>query len=253
MIGHFDDYHSPAQIYDPEAGIEILREAGYIIEGSGANLVARDPDTRRQATVTVSLRRNDDAARDYARFLQSSGAKVGVRVNSEMMTFAEWLRRRGENDGQIFDSGWIMDYPDAQNMLQLLYGPNRPPGVNGAAYASSEYDVLYEEMVTLDENNPEQLARKLELITQMNEVLDRDVPWILMVNREDVVLYHDWYIPPKPNPFAYTFIKFEYADTEKRSESAIQWTRAPLWPAMIFAILALIPAGLVGIKLLKQR
>jgi oligopeptide transport system substrate-binding protein len=253
MIGHFPDYHAEAQTYDPDAAIEILREAGFIIEGSGSNRVARDPDTGRQATVTVSLRRTDDAMRDYARFLQSSGARVGIRVNSEMMTFAEWLRRRAENDGQIFDSGWIMDYPDAQNMLQLLYGPNRPPGVNGAAYASPEYDALYAAMVGLNESNPEQLEQKLELIREMNAVLERDVPWILMLYREDVVLFHDWYVPPKPNYFAYTFIKFEYADSERRSAAAVEWTKAPWWPATAFAILMMVPVGLVTAKLAKQR
>jgi oligopeptide transport system substrate-binding protein len=252
MIGHFEDYASPSQRHDPEEALRILREAGFNVEGAGANVVTRDPDTGRQVTVNVLLRRNNEAMREYARFLRSSGLKIGVIIESELMTFPEWLQRTDDNAGQIFDAGWVMDYPDAQNMLQLLYGPNRPPGINNSAYESPEFDRAYSEMVVLDEADPEKLERKLELIRELNEIFDRDVPWILMENREDVLLHHQWWVPPKPNYFAYTHIKFEHADTARRSELAVQWTSAKLWPQVILGLLLALPLAAVGVRIVRQ-
>ena len=253
MIGHLTDYASPAQRFDPEEGLNILRAAGFIVEGSGANVLVRDPDTRSQVTVSISLRRNTDAMRDYARFLRNCGARVGIVVECELMTFAEWLKRTDENDGQAFDSGWIMDYPDAQNMLQLLYGPNKPPGVNNSAYVNPEFDRIYTEMVPLNEKDPAERERKTALIGQLNAIVDHDVPWILRDYREDVLLFHEWYVPPKPNYFAYTFIKFEHADTTMRSERSTQWTKASPWPVLVIVLALLFPAGLIGMKILRQK
>jgi oligopeptide transport system substrate-binding protein len=252
MVGHFEDYFSPAQILDPEQGLQILREAGFIVERDGAGWITRDPDTRRQVTVTVSLRRTDDFMREFARLLRHAGARVGIRLDSELMTFTEWLKRTDDNNGQSFHGGWVMDYPDAQNMLQLLYGPNRPPGINNAAYGSAEFDALYDEMVALDQDVPEQRERKLELIRAMNAVLDKDVPWVLMENLDEVLLYNEWFVPQKPNAFAYTLIKFHHADTKTRAQKAIEWTRPRPWAGMIFLGLVLVPLGLVAARIARQ-
>jgi ABC-type transport system substrate-binding protein len=145
-----------------------------------------------------------------------------------------------------------MDYPDAQNMLQLLYGPNKPPGINSASYASKRYDDLYDEMARLSDVVDEELARKKDLIRQMHEQLDTDVPWVLIEFRVKYILNHQWYTPPKPNEFAYTYIKFAHSDSELRGSKAKEWSDAPFWPAFIMVMLALVPVGLVGWKIAKQ-
>lgn len=251
--GHQDSNAMGSQVYDPARGRKVLQDAGFRVEPAGENLFkATDPATGKQVVVNILLRRNDAAAGDYAMFLKTCGDKVGLLVQCERMTFSEFLKRQNEGTGQAYDAGWVMDYPDAQNMLQLLYGPNKPPGINSASYASPEYDRLYKEMAVLDETVPEQKQRKAELIRLMHIELERDVPWVVLNFRKVYSLYHSWYTPAEPNPFAYTYIKFAHSDTPQRATKATSWAKMPLWPAAMMAILMLIPATMMITRVVRQ-
>ena len=71
--------------------------------------------------------------------------------------------------------GWLADYPDAENFLFLLYGPNAKSmsqGENVANYENPEYDKLYSELKTLDDG-----PRKQEVIDKMVALVQQDAPW----------------------------------------------------------------------------
>ncbi|MCB9893801.1 MAG: hypothetical protein H6839_05110 [Planctomycetes bacterium] len=242
-----------SQQFDPEAGRKILQEAGFEVKRKGTRYECVDPSTGDVVTVTVSYRSQSESTKQYANFLGSQAAQVGITLQSELLTFSEFLKRQDDGKGQAYDAGWVMDYPDAQNMLQLLYGPNKPPGINSASYASPEYDRLYEEMAKLDDSVPGERDNKLDLIKQMHDQIDHDVPWVLMEFRVIFALYHDWYLPAKPNPFAYTYFKFAYSDSERRAEKAQEWTDSPIAPGLIMFLVFLIPVGLAGYKVYQQR
>jgi hypothetical protein len=88
----------------------------------------------------------------------------------------------------------------------------------------------------------------------MHDILDRDVPWVLIEFRVIYALYHDWYIPShEPNPFAYTYLKFSYSDSARRSEKAKEWTEAPFWPGFLTLVALLVPLSLMGLRIFKQR
>ncbi|MBK7615553.1 MAG: hypothetical protein IPJ08_14090 [Burkholderiales bacterium] len=58
--------------------------------------------------------------------------------------------RKGKH--QVFWLGWNADYPDAENFLFLLYGPNSKSvsdGENTANYQNPEYDKLFAELKSL--------------------------------------------------------------------------------------------------------
>ncbi|MCA8910153.1 MAG: hypothetical protein KDB82_00490 [Planctomycetes bacterium] len=243
-----------SQRYDAEAGRKVLQDAGFDVNRKGTKYEAIDKDTGKPVTITIAYRSQSETTKQYSNFLASQAAQVGINLQSELLTFSEFLKRQDEGKGQAYDAGWVMDYPDAQNMLQLLYGPNKPPGINSASYASSEYDKLYEEMSKLDDQVPDQLDHKVDLIRQMHEVLDRDVPWVLMEFRVIFALYHDWYLPSlDPNPFAYTYFKFAYSNSEQRAESAQQWTDSPFLPGFFIIVVALVPVCLMGYKVYQQK
>lgn len=242
-----------SQRFDPEAGRKILEEAGFEVKRKGTRYEAIDQETGEVVTVTVSYRSQSESTKQYANFLGSQAAQVGITLQSELLTFPEFLKRQNDGKGQAYDAGWVMDYPDAQNMLQLLYGPNKPPGINSAGYASPEYDRLYEEMSKLDDSVPAERDHKMDLIKQMHDLLDHDAPWLLMEFRVTFGLYHDWYLPAKPNPFAYTYFKFAYSDSAKRAEKAQTWTDSPFWPGFIMFAVFLVPVGLAGYKVYLQR
>jgi ABC-type transport system substrate-binding protein len=252
MKGHQPSNRMPSQHYDAAAGRKVLQNGGFEVRTKGTAFEAIDPATGKPVTITVSFRSTAETTKQYATFLASAAAQVGIIVQPELLTFSELLKRQDDGKGQAYDAGWVMDYPDAQNMLQLLYGPNKPPGINSAAYASAEYDRLYEEMSVLDDNIEVQLARKLFLIEKMHAVLEHDTPWVLIEYRVIYALYHDWHLISKPNEFAYTYYKFWYSDSNRRSEMAAQWNSAPVLPALILILLTMIPVVLVGLKIARQ-
>jgi len=46
-------------------------------------------------------------------------------------------------------TGWTMDYPDAENTMQLFFGPNATPGSNSANYDNDEFNRLYRASATM--------------------------------------------------------------------------------------------------------
>ena len=54
-------------------------------------------------------------------------------------------------------AAWIADYPDGDNFMQLLYGPNSMQS-NNACYKSAEFDKLYEKSQLLPDGAGAQQA-----------------------------------------------------------------------------------------------
>lgn len=253
VMGRQDENKMPSQVYDAVAGRKVLTDAGFLLEGSGDNWIAKDPTTMAQVQFTLLFRSTSPETQNVAKFMKASARRVGILLETELLTFPEFLRRQDEGKGQAYDAGWVMDYPDAQNMLQLLYGPNKPPGINSAAYDNPNYNTLYEEMAPLSDAVPPELDRKMSLIKQMHDQLEQDTPWVLMEFRVIYALNHEWHLPPKPNAFAYTYIKFAYSDSEKRAEKATEWETSHPIPALLMVLLLMVPATLMGVKVLKER
>ncbi|MBT8061209.1 MAG: hypothetical protein KJO85_00910, partial [Gammaproteobacteria bacterium] len=58
-------------------------------------------------------------------------------------TYGDYLRAYSNREVMLITSSWTMDYPDAENTVQLYYGPNASPGSNSSNYNNPEYDDLY--------------------------------------------------------------------------------------------------------------
>lgn len=58
-------------------------------------------------------------------------------------TFGDYARAYQNREVMLITKGWTMDYPDAENTVQLFYGPNASPGSNAANYDNEEFNRLY--------------------------------------------------------------------------------------------------------------
>ena len=207
ILGRADDCRLTNQKHDPAAGRKLLMDAGFTVTEDDAGWTTRDAKGK-QVTLEVCFRSQSGSTLEYGEWLEEAVASVGIKLKTAYLTFPEFLRRQDEGKGQAYDAGWVMDYPDAQNMLQLLYGPNKPPGINSASYGSEKYDELYEKMAVLREDVPEQAEAKRKLIIDMHKRIDEDTPWVLMEYRKIFTLYHEGFLQPPPNPFACNFTKY---------------------------------------------
>ncbi len=196
-----------SQRYDPEAARELLRQAGFRVEKRLTKWRAVKEDGQ-QVTLSLLLRSNTEDAQAYAKFVAECGEQVGIKVICEMLTFAEFMKREHEGSGQSYDAGWVMDFPDAQNLLQLLYSPNKPPSVNYAAFENAEFDKCYEELARLSDQNEVQRKRKLELIKRITEIVDEETPWVLLNWRRSLQVYREGLRMPPACSFNYALLRY---------------------------------------------
>ena len=86
---------------------------------------------------------------------------LNVNLNIKLCSYDERNKAIVSGKAKIWRSGWIADYPDAENFLSLFYGKNiKQDGaeVNAFHFRDSNYDQLFEiAMKELDESKRNEL------------------------------------------------------------------------------------------------
>lgn len=120
-------------------------------------------------------------------------------------TFGDFNRDLKNSKTMLVPMGWGLDYPDAQNTLQLFYGPYHSPGSNAANYNNPKYNALYEKAESL-QPGPERTA----IYKQMNQILVNDCVGIGSFSRTHIYVWHKNVIQWPNNDFLGD--KFKYID-----------------------------------------
>jgi ABC-type transport system substrate-binding protein len=144
--------------------------------------------------------------------------------------------RRGQ--AQIFQWGWNADYPDPENFLFLLYGPNgkvNSSGENAANYENKEFDRLFEQMRAMPNTD-----ERLKIIQKMADIAREDAPWVWGFHPKMFTLYHAWNHNIKPNLMANNTLKYRRLDTAMRQASQQKWNQPVIWPVLLLVLLILI-------------
>jgi ABC-type transport system substrate-binding protein len=237
--GYNSNYWAPCGRYNPQRALELLREAGYHVSRTpSGDWITRESPTAEPLELTVEFRSATQAARDIARFYTICAREIGIRLRCNLQTFPEFLRREAEGKGQLYEANWTMDYPDAQNVLQLLYGPNRRPGVNYAAFQNDRYDRLYEQLQWLSDSDSKESALKSRIIQEMIEIIDEDCPWIYLYYYQEYILFHDWFSPSKPMPMTPKDHQYFTCDPQLRRVRVSAFNTIYWPPAIAVGILA---------------
>jgi oligopeptide transport system substrate-binding protein len=186
--------------YDVERAKQLLAEAGYP-DG-------RDPKTGRRLQLTLeSGAAADTEARQAIDLLASFFAEIGVELRPSYNNWPEFLKKLERKQAQMFQLGWIIDYPDAENFLLLFYSKNASPGPNHANYDNLEFDRLYETVRTM-QDSPE----RTELYKKMGSIVVEDCPWIFLTHPLAFGLFQPWFQNFKPHDFPYPNMKFYKVD-----------------------------------------
>ena len=215
----------------------LLAEAGY---PNGRDAVTGKPLVLHFDTMA---RGPDDKARLdwYRKQLRKLGVELVIR-STDYNRFQDKMR---QGTAQLFEWGWNADYPDPENFLFLLHGPQgkvKGGGENAANYANPEFDRLFLEMKDMD-NGPDRQA----IIDRMVAIVREDSPWLFGFHPVDYNLHHGWVKNMKPNLMANNGLKYRRIDSEARAAARVGWNR-PAWqmPALILGLLGLglVPAWL---------
>jgi len=164
--------------------------------------------------------------------LQKIDVQLVVR-NTDYNRFQEKILKGA---AQLFYFGWNADYPDPENFLFLLYGPQgkvKHQGENAANYANAEYDRLFEEMRAMD-NGP---ARQ-RVIDRMLVILRHDAPWVWGFHPKDYTLHHVWLTNRKPTKVGNNTLKYQRIDPALREKLRGQWNKPIVWPLLLVLLAA---------------
>ncbi len=213
----------------------LLIEAGYP-EG-------RDAESGKPLTLhfdTTAGGPDDKARLDWYR---KQFEKLDIQLVIRNTDYNRFQDKMLNGSAQIFSWGWNADYPDPENFLFLLYGPNAKMGKNGenaANYANPEFDRLFEQM-----KNMESDSQRQQVIDHMVAILREDAPWIWGFHPMNFGLYHQWYHNTKPNLMANNKLKYVRVDPRQRERMRMAWNRPVLWPLLgggLLLLMLVIPA-----------
>jgi len=213
----------------------LLAEAGYP-DG-------RDAKTGAPLVLNFDTAASGPDAKSRLDWMKKQLAKLNVQLVVRGTDYNRFQDKMQKGNAQLFEWGWNADYPDPENFLFLLYGPNKKVGKGGenaANYENPEFDRLFKQMKDMD-NGP---ARQ-QIINEMIEIARRDAPWIFAFHPKTFGLRHAWVHNVKPNLMANNTLKYRRIDPALRAAKRAEWNRPVLWPMGLGAgiiIAAIAPA-----------
>ncbi len=134
-----------------------------------------DPKTKKRVTIQLAIGHATQSAREQAELLQSFYEKIGIRLEPQFMTWAAYLKAVSDGHVSLFMLGWIGDYPDAENFLQLFHSKNVSPGANHSNYVNPEFDRVYDAAMAAGT-----AAERDALWRKAQEIVREDCPWIFL-------------------------------------------------------------------------
>ena len=137
-----------------------------------------------------------------AQYVQQAWKALGLTVSVDVVEWATFTPMRRAGDYEVSRNGWLFDYNDPSNMLDLLYSTN---GNNDGKYKSADYDAL------MDKAAAEVDAKtRSGYLHQAEDVAMKDAACI------PIAYYNDFYLQtPKitgswHSPYGFWY--FQYAD-----------------------------------------
>ncbi len=120
-------------------------------------------------------------------FIKREFSKIGIKLKVNLNSFPGFLNKAKTGQLQIWQGGWAMDYPDPENVIQLLISKNHPPGPNSTYYSNKKVDRLYQQLF-----HTKNKAETLKLTKQVENIISDDLPWIMQFYSRNYILYHGY-------------------------------------------------------------
>jgi oligopeptide transport system substrate-binding protein len=138
-------------------------------------------------SITLYLNNGGGRNTEVAEAIQSQlKENLGINLQLQQLEFSQLTPRIDDGKAPFFRLGWIADYPNPDNFLNLLYGKEIPPSgpstINSTRYNNPEFDRLYEAaLLETDHTKANQLFAEAENIAM------QDAPYVVLYYDED---YH---------------------------------------------------------------
>ena len=153
--------------FNPEKARQLLRESKY------GEAMERGEFPRIILTTAGSF--GAAVGLDLEVILQMWEENLGIKIEIQQTEFATYLQDLNRGRFQMFNIGWIADYPDPENFLDVLF--HGDSSTNHTGYNNSEVNALLEKARV---EQDQQLRYKL--YHQAEESILQDPPWVPLWN-----------------------------------------------------------------------
>jgi oligopeptide transport system substrate-binding protein len=166
-------------------------------------------------------------------WLRKQFAKLDVDLQIRQTDYNRFNDKVRQGNYQLLSWGWHADYPDPENFLFLLYGPNgkiRYGGENICNYDNPLFDQLFSQVEAMPNGDKREV-----LLNRMVDIARDDAPWIWGYHPLRFELFHEWLANTKPISISYNFLKYRKVDPLLRLQRRESWNDPIWWPFVLFA------------------
>lgn len=139
--------------------------------------------------------------KDLAEYLQQAYAQLGIKMKIDVVDWAAFTPQRRAGEYEMARNGWVMDYNDASNMIELFYSSN---GNNDGKYNNPAFDAA------IDASKVADTATHFEKLHEAEKLVMEDYGFI------PVAYYNDFWLQ-KTNlkgtwhsPYGYWYLQYAY-------------------------------------------
>jgi ABC-type transport system substrate-binding protein len=218
-----------------EAAKQLLAEAGYP-DG-------RDAKTGQPLVLYLDTTQRGPGDKSVIDWWRKQFAKISIQFEPRQTDWNRFQEKLRKGSTQLFVVGWSADYPDPENFMFLLHGPQsraKNQGENASNYANPEFDALFERMRNMP-NSPE----RQQVIDRMTEIFRHDAPWLGGFHPKNFGLFHSWLGNAKVNEISDNKLKYLKVDPARRESLRREWNRPVWWPVVLILLvlgISVVPA-----------
>lgn len=159
--------------YDLAKAKEFMKKAGF-------------PNGKGLPTINYDVRGTSNVSRQMGDFIKAELDKIGIKITININSFPGFLNKAKTGQLQFWQGGWAMDYPDAENTVQLLITKNMTPGPNTSYFSNQLVDENYK-IISETKN---QSLKKLKM-KEVEKIVNEELPWIMQYYSRKYILYHE--------------------------------------------------------------
>jgi ABC-type transport system substrate-binding protein len=205
----YDAAFNIGKTYDPAKAKALLDMFGY---------VDRDGDGYREKPDGTPLVMGYAASptlieRQFTEFWKKCLDAIGIRMEIEVAKWPDLRKKSKLGKLATWQLSWGMDYPDGDNVFQLLYGPNCGTS-NDGCFQLKEFDELYEKAAKLPPG-PERVA----IYQQMSRLVVAYAPWKMNVHRMRNQFIQPWILGWRRNFFLHEGMRYADIDLQRRAQA----------------------------------
>ncbi len=170
-----------------EEAKKALAEAGY-------------PDGKGFPTITYST--NDTGYhKAVAEYLQQAYKQLGITMNIDVVDWSSFTPKRRAGEYEMARNGWVMDYNDASNMIELFTSTN---GNNDGKYNNPAFDKAMNDSKVADK------AAHFAALHEAEKIVSEDYGFI------PVAYYNDFWLQSTNlkgtwhSPYGYWYLQYAY-------------------------------------------